>query len=222
MQAGVNFADYIRRGIQAEIKKYKEQKPKVLPCQVVVRTGNTVTVKLMVNNGYLTPIPDVPICQSPYMQTPIQTGDLGVLIPFDYWSASIFNSGNLAGVEPNEALSIGDCFFLPMLSATNSDTMTDTVIHSMQGTATVTVNDSGGITLDYNGAKVEITAAGITIQDAAGNKVATASSGITIQDAAGNKVETSATGINLQTSGGKSIAMGAESVSINNGNLEVM
>ena len=178
---GLNYTDYIRRGIDKRIQKAEEFRPKTLPCIVTARTKNTVSVQLLVDLGYNATIPDVPICQSPYFQQPIKVGDYGVLIPFDFWSASIYNRDLKSRVPANASLAIGDCFFLPMLQAAQSETETDFVIKSQDGGAKIELN-ANGLTIEYKGNKIEMTANGITIKNASGKKIDMTAASVSINN----------------------------------------
>ena len=178
---GLNYTEYLNRGIENRIKKAEEFRPKVYPCIVTARAKNTVSVQILINNGYNNTIPDIPICQSPYFQQPIKVGDYGVLIPFDFWSASIYNRNLSSKIPVSPALQIGDCFFLPMLQAAQSETETDFVIKSQDGGAKIALN-ANGLTLEYNGNKIEMSASGITIKNASGKKIDISAASVSINN----------------------------------------
>lgn len=181
MTDGLNYTYYLRKSIREQVEKAEEFRPKVYPCIVTARTKNTVSVQILIDNGYNNTIPDIPICQSPYFQQPIKAGDYGVLIPFDFWSASIYNRNLSSKIPVSPALQIGDCFFLPMLQAAQSETETDFIIKSQDGGAKIALN-ANGLTLEYNGNKIEMSANGITIENASGKKIDLSKASVSINN----------------------------------------
>lgn len=181
MTDGLNFTYYLRKSMREQVEKAEEFRPKVYPCIVTARVKNTVSVQILINNGYNNTIPDVPICQSPYFQQPVKVGDYGVLVPFDFWSASIYNRSLSSKIPVSPALRIGDCFFLPMLQAAQSEPETDFIIKSQDGKAKIALT-ANGVKLEHNGNKIEMGASGITIENASGKKIELSAASVSINN----------------------------------------
>ena len=167
MYGGVNLASEIRKAIDKVVREHLEGLPKTLPCVVIGREKNKVQVQLLVNVGYLQSVADVPIAQSPYCQTPIKAGDVGVLVPMSYYSAPIYNNNLTAPQEAKENTALGDWVFLPVLTGATVDNISDLVFSSQDGQVKIVVNAQGVEITTPGTGKIEVTAGGVKINGGA-------------------------------------------------------
>lgn len=169
MLQGINLAREIRQAIDERIKRHFEGVPKTLPCIVASRKGGCVSVTLLIDVGYQAVISDIPILQSPYAQTPIKSGDMGVLIPFSFYSSSVVKNNLTSPQKKIDNTALGDWAFLPVLSDVTAEKETaDLIFKSQNGGAKITINENT-ITLEIGASKAELTQSGIKLESGSGS-----------------------------------------------------
>lgn len=144
---------------------------RALPCEVVSRTGQIVTVKFNVQGPYTLPPVDMPIATSPSDWIPIGEGTLGVTMPADVYLGGVSGlGGGVATFAPVGNLTA--LVFVPVSNAGWSappdadqrvvQSPNGVLLRDVAGTASVNIQP-GMVTLSAGGHEVVVSSAGVVI-----------------------------------------------------------
>lgn len=136
----LNFAGNMNSFVDNKIASASQMTGKVLPASVVSRSGNMITVQVLLRDTpYVIPHLTVPLFGPEYIRYPMQPGDKGILIPADTYIGGVSGLGggtaNLTTPANLSALT-----FLP-ISNTEWESVDPSVL-TMYGPEGVTLRDS--------------------------------------------------------------------------------
>ncbi|STW99496.1 hypothetical protein [Kluyvera ascorbata] len=137
----LSFAGNMNSFTENKIASASQMAGKILPGSVVSRSGNMITVQVLLRDTpYVIPHLTVPLFGPEYIRYPMQPGDKGILIPADTYLGGISGLGggtaNLTTPANLSALT-----FLP-ISNTEWETVDPNVL-TMYGPEGVTIRDKG-------------------------------------------------------------------------------
>lgn len=140
----LSFAGNMNSFTENKIASASQMAGKILPGSVVSRSGNMITVQVLLRDTpYVIPHLTVPLFGPEYIRYPMQPGDKGILIPADTYLGGISGLGggtaNLTTPANLSALT-----FLP-ISNTEWESVDPNVL-TMYGPEGVTLRDSGSKT----------------------------------------------------------------------------
>lgn len=140
----LSFAGNMNNFTENKIASASQMAGKILPGSVVSRSGNMITVQVLLRDTpYVIPHLTVPLFGPEYIRYPMQPGDKGILIPADTYLGGISGLGggtaNLTTPANLSALT-----FLP-ISNTEWESVDPNVL-TMYGPEGVTLRDSGSKT----------------------------------------------------------------------------
>ena len=109
----ISAAESLHRFALKKVTDTIQQTGKGLPCSVVSVAGGIITVKPEIVTKKTIPNLTVPLFGPIYIRYPIQKGDLGVLLPFEYYLGGVSGlGGGTAGLDRRGNLSA--LVFLPI------------------------------------------------------------------------------------------------------------
>ena len=140
----LSFAGNMNSFTESKIASASQMAGKILPASVVSRSGNMITVQVLLRDTpYVIPHLTVPLFGPEYIRYPMQPGDKGILIPADTYIGGVSGLGggtaNLTTPANLSALT-----FLP-ISNTEWESVDPNVL-TMYGPEGVTLRDSGSNT----------------------------------------------------------------------------
>lgn len=140
----LSFAGNMNSFTENKIASASQMAGKILPGSVVSRSGNMVTVQVLLRDTpYVIPHLTVPLFGPEYIRYPMQPGDKGILIPADTYIGGVSGlGGGTANLTPPANLSA--LTFLP-ISNTEWESVDPNVL-TMYGPEGVTLRDSGSKT----------------------------------------------------------------------------
>ena len=176
--------------VRNEIRNWVARNGKAMPGHVKSVSGSIVTINFDVTDLVLPPV-TMPVLGAEYVRLPIQVGDKGGCLPFDFYmggvsglgSAATADSspqGNLANLVwvpagnknwPNPPGSDGDTLalyghlatlLLDSISGNSNIKLTSTGVTIAFGSGSITLS-STGVTIAFGGHSVVINASGVTI-----------------------------------------------------------
>lgn len=156
----LNTGEMLRNIARDEIQKQLANLPISQPAQVKSRNGVYVSAVSLLNFGKNnTTFENVTLLQNPYINIPIKSGDIGLLIPCSFaYSNMIEGKTDLA---PVPTMATGSYFFLPLVTKSSyQGEDTNTTLYSQSGTETIKVTDNG---LDLLTDAITITSNKVTI-----------------------------------------------------------
>ncbi|HAT3955590.1 TPA: hypothetical protein I9Y43_004236, partial [Kluyvera ascorbata] len=90
----LNFAGNMNSFVDNKIASASQMTGKVLPASVVSRSGNMITVQVLLRDTpYVIPHLTVPLFGPEYIRYPMQPGDKGILIPADTYIGGVSGLG---------------------------------------------------------------------------------------------------------------------------------
>ncbi|HDG1722361.1 TPA: hypothetical protein PFE21_003675 [Kluyvera ascorbata] len=140
----LNFSGNMNSFTESKIASASQMAGKILPASVVSRSGNMITVQVLLRDTpYVIPHLKVPLFGPEYIRYPMQPGNKGILIPADTYLGGISGlGGGTADLTPPANLSA--LTFLP-ISNTEWEGVDPNVL-TMYGPEGVTLRDSGSNT----------------------------------------------------------------------------
>jgi len=178
--------EYIRR----EIRNWVARNGKAMPGHVQAVSGAIVTVSFDVTDLIL-PLVRMPVMGAEYIRLPIQVGDKGGCLPFDYYMGGVSGLGSAATSDSSSQGNLATLMWVPMgssnwLPSPNANALVlygpqGVIVQDKAGTSpdySATVNSSG-ITLTGGGYTFSLSSSGISMTGG-GHTVALNSSGLDI------------------------------------------
>ncbi len=150
-----------------------QQVGKALPCEVVSRQGQLVTVKFLVQGPFTIPNVTIPVASSKYDWVPLQVGDRGLAVPSDVYLGGVSGQGGGTARFPARA-NLSTLQFIPAASTDFMPPGGDTDMRVVQGPNGVLVQTVDGKTV----IKVTKTKIMITVQS---GQIVEAGAGGTLQ-----------------------------------------
>lgn len=157
--SGGNFqktwlADSLNRFAERKVGEAIQNLGRALPCSVVSRTGQIVTVKFEVQSGYTLPQITIPIATSAYDWLPIQAGDEGVTFPADAYLGGISGLGG-GTADLRQRGNLSTLMFMPCAKkAWAAGNTNQRVVQGPDGVLVQTT--TGSIYIDLTGAGIAI------------------------------------------------------------------
>lgn len=140
----LNFAGNMNSFTENKIASASQMAGKILPGSVVSRSGNMITVQVLLRDTpYVIPYLTVPLFGPEYIRYPLQPGDKGILIPADTYIGGVSGLGGGTATLTTPA-NLSALTFLP-ISNTEWESVDPNVL-TMYGPEGVTLRDSGSNT----------------------------------------------------------------------------
>ena len=142
-----NVGIQLKQWILSEINNSLNTLTKALPCKVITNNGQTVDVQVTINIGLpLSAIKKVPIAKTRYLNLPIKSGDLGMLIPSDYLFNSLAITAATSISAPKPGTTISGYIFIPFTNYAQDyagvNVNNNTKIFSQNGASDIEITNS--------------------------------------------------------------------------------
>ncbi|RQV56092.1 hypothetical protein [Burkholderia cenocepacia] len=158
-----------------------------LPCRVTKVSGAIVTVEFEIQGTWTLPPVTIPKAESPWIRMPTQVGDKGVTVPADAYLGGISGLGG-GTADFRRRGNLSALVFLPVSNAASPPDDQNAaqvcgpngmIARTTQGTPSSCVVNQSGVTMEYGGASLSLTAAGI-VMSFGGHTITLDASGLSI------------------------------------------
>lgn len=164
-----------------------------LPCRVTKVSGAIVTVEFELQGTWTLPPVNIPKAESPWIRNPTQVGDKGITVPADAYLGGISGLGG-GTADFRRRGNLSALVFLPVSNAGSGPDDPNAaqvcgpngmIARTTQGTPSSCVVNQSGVTMEYGGASLSLTASGI-VMSFGGHTITLDASGLSID---GNSYE---------------------------------
>lgn len=158
-----------------------------LPCRVTKVSGAIVTVEFELQGTWTLPPVTIPKAESPWIRNPTQVGDKGITVPADAYLGGISGLGG-GTADFRRRGNLSALVFLPVSNAGSGPDDPNAaqvcgpngmIARTTQGTPSSCVVNQSGVTMEYGGASLSLTAAGI-VMSFGGHTITLDASGLSI------------------------------------------
>lgn len=164
-----------------------------LPCRVTKVSGAIVTVEFELQGTWTLPPVTIPKAESSWIRNPTQIGDKGITVPADAYLGGISGLGG-GTADFRRRGNLSALVFLPVSNAGSGPDDPNAaqvcgpngmIARTTQGTPSSCVVSQSGVTMEYGGALLSLTASGI-VMSFGGHTITLDASGLSID---GNSYE---------------------------------
>ncbi|MBR8434829.1 hypothetical protein KDW37_29120 [Burkholderia cenocepacia] len=164
-----------------------------LPCRVTKVSGSIVTVEFEMQGTWTLPPVTIPKAESSWIRNPTQVGDKGITVPADAYLGGISGLGG-GTADFRRRGNLSALVFLPVSNAGSGPDDPNAaqvcgpngmIARTTQGTPSSCVVNQSGVTMEYGGASLSLTASGI-VMSFGGHTITLDASGLSID---GNSYE---------------------------------
>ncbi|MCA8477411.1 hypothetical protein LGN35_05660 [Burkholderia multivorans] len=158
-----------------------------LPCRVTKVSGAIVTVEFELQGTWTLPPVTIPKAESSWIRNPTQVGDKGITVPADAYLGGISGLGG-GTADFRRRGNLSALVFLPVSNAGSGPDDPNAaqvcgpngmIARTTQGTPSSCVVNQNGVTMEYGGASLSLTAAGI-VMSFGGHTITLDASGLSI------------------------------------------
>ncbi len=164
-----------------------------LPCRVMKVSGAIVTVEFELQGTWTLPPVTIPKAESSWIRNPTQVGDKGITVPADAYLGGISGLGG-GTADFRRRGNLSALVFLPVSNAGSGPDDPNAaqvcgpngmIARTTQGTPSSCIVNQSGVTMEYGGASLSLTASGI-VMSFGGHTITLDASGLSID---GNSYE---------------------------------